>query len=542
MSATLPTSSVRAAKIFINYRREDASGYAGRLYEWLSERFGPDRVFMDISAIKPGVDFITAIETEVAACEVVLVIIGRKWLDCAIGGQRRLDIPKDFVRLEIAAALSRNILVIPVLVDDAPMPREQDLPDDLKRLARRHALEISDERWEFDVGRLMDTLEERLEKRSGREIARQRVTRPSPGLGAFRRYWQLFPVRLMAGLLVLTGAIIPQLYLLFRPEPVNLKDTGKFSPAELMLGREELMIDGPVTNSDEGLLLSHIGQPNEIVDFSFDRARLDGDTLLQLSDSNPPTNPTRIDYLTTKSARAPTEGESCQTGIDVKLADARKPPATLHFYQTDAPGGDIYRRLDMKAMGGELIFSINTYGDDVSAPGCRKKLAIGSDFSSPTEGSYPLAIVAEADSVSHFSFNPATAENTLWDKPDSFFQPFDLGREQNSPNAPAPLRARAVEIRTLGGDKSPGPTSLLSARSLEGGELLTIESLKVGSDRIQINVSGRGLVKENGKDYVNLVDRMKRHLLIAALLAVANVAILVWFMRLLFSQRQPMIR
>lgn len=541
MSATLPTSSVRAAKIFINYRREDASGYAGRLYEWLSERFDSDRVFMDISAIKPGVDFIAAIETEVAACEVVLVIIGRKWLDCGVGGQRRLDNPKDFVRLEIAAALSRNTLVIPVLVDDALMPREQDLPDDLKPLARRHALEISDERWEFDVGRLMDTLEERLEKRSGREIARQRVKRSSPGLGDFRRYWQLFPVRLMAGLLVLTGAIIPQLYLLFRPEPLNLKDTGKFSPAELMLGREELMIDGPVTNSDEGLLLSHIGQPNEIVDFSFDRARLDGETLLQLSDLNPPTNPTRIDYLTTKSAQR-IEGESCRTGIDVKLADARKPPGTLHFYQTDAPGGDIYRRLDMKATGGELILSINTYGDDVSAPGCRKKLAIGSDFSFPTEGAYPLAIVAEADSVFHLSFNPAMAENTLWDKPDSFFQPFDLGREQNSPDAPAPLRARVVEIRTLGGDKSSGPTSLLSARSIEDGELLIIESLKVGSDRIQINVSGRGLVKENGKDYVNLVDRLKRHLLVAVLLAVANVAILVWFMRLLFSQRQPMMR
>jgi hypothetical protein len=541
MSTTLPTSSVRDAKIFINYRREDASGYAGRLYEWLSDRFGHDRIFMDISAIAPGVDFIKAIETEVAACEVVLVIIGKKWLDCAIGGQRRLDNPKDFVRLEIAAALSRNTLVIPVLVDDATVPREQDLPDDLKPLARRNALEISDERWEFDVGRLIDTLEVRLEKRSSRELVRQRVKRSSQGYGDFRRYWQLFPVRLMAGLLVLTGALIPQWYLIFRPEPVNLEDTGKFSPAVLRLGREELMIDGPVTNSDEGLLLSHVGQPNEIVDFSFDRARLDGETLLHLSESNPPPNPTRIDYLTTKSAQR-LEGESCRTSIEIKLADARKPPATLHFYQTDAPGGDIYRRLDMKATGGEVLINIGTDGDDVSAPGCQKKLAVGSDFSLPTEGTYGLAIVAEADSVSSFSFNPATAKNTLWGGPDSFFQPFDFGSEQNSPDAPAPLRARAVEIRTLGGNKSSEPTSVLSARSLEGGELLTVESLKVGSDSIQINVSGRGLVKENGKDYVNLVDRMKGHLLLTALLAVVNVAILVWFMRLLFSQRQPIMR
>jgi hypothetical protein len=541
MSATLPTASVRDAKIFINYRREDASGYAGRLYEWLSERFGSDRVFMDISAIKPGVDFITAIETEVAACELVLVIIGRKWLDCAASGQRRLDNPNDFVRLEISSALSRNALVIPLLVDDATMPREQDLPDDLKPLARRHALEISDERWEFDVGRLIETLEERLEKRSSREIARQRVKRSFPGQSDLKRYWQLFPVRLMVGLLVLTGAIIPQLYLIFRPEPVNLEDTTRFSPAVLRLGREELTIEGPVTNSDEGSLLSHIGQPNEIVDLSFNRARLDGETLLQLGESNPPPDPTRIDYLTTKSAQR-TEGNSCRTFIDVKFADARKPPTALHFYQTDAPGGGDYRSLDMKTTGGELILSIGTDGDDVRAPGCQKKLTVGSDFSLPTEGTYGLAIVAEADSVSHFSFNPATAKNTLWDGPDSLFQPFDFGSEQQSEGAPAPLRARAVEIRTLGGDKSAGPISVLSARSLDGGELLTIESLKVGSDQIQVNVSGRGLVKENSKDYVNLIDRMKRHLLPTALLAVANVALLIWFMRLLFSQRQPTMR
>lgn len=538
----LPTSPVRDAKIFINYRREDASGYAGRLSEWLSERFGSDRIFMDISAIEPGVDYITAIETEVAACEVVLVIIGRKWLDCAVSGQRRLDNPSDFVRLEISSALSRNALVIPVLVDDATMPREQDLPDDLKPLARRHALEISDERWEFDVGRLIDTLEERLEKRSGREIARPRVQPSSPGRGDFKRYWQLFPVRLIAGLLVLAGAIIPQLYLIFRPEPVNLEDTGKFSPAVLKLGREELVIDGPVTNSEEGVLLSHIAQPDAVVDFIFDRARLDSETLLMLSDKNPPTNPTRITYLTTKSARAPTEGESCRISIEVNLADIRKPPAALHFFQTDAPGGSDYRSLDMKATGGELLLFIGTDGDNVLAPGCQKKLTVGSDFSLPIDSTYGFVIVAEADSVSHFSFNPATTKNTLWHGPDAFFQPFGLGGEQESPDAPAPLRARSVAIRNLGGDKSSEPTSVLSASSLEGGELLTIESLKVGSDRIQINVSGRGLVKENGKDYVNLVDRMKRNLLTTALLAVANIALLVWFMRLLFSKRQPMLR
>jgi hypothetical protein len=156
--STAPTDPPsRSAKIFVNYRREDASGYAGRLYEWLSGRFGRDRVFRDVNAIEPGADFVAAIENEVASCEVVLVVIGRQWLGCASDGQRRLDNPNDYVRLEIASALAGNVHVIPVLVEGASMPRGHELPDDLKPLARRQALEVSETRWEFDVGRLIDT-------------------------------------------------------------------------------------------------------------------------------------------------------------------------------------------------------------------------------------------------------------------------------------------------------------------------------------------------------------------------------------------------
>jgi hypothetical protein len=77
---------------------------------------------------------------------------------------------------------------------------------------------------------------------------------------------------------------------------------------------------------------------------------------------------------------------------------------------------------------------------------------------------------------------------------------------------------------------------------LEGGELLNVESLKVGSDRVQVNVSGRAWVKENGKDYVAHLERMKSHLLATILLAVADAALIIWLMRLLFGTRQPLIR
>ncbi len=145
--------------IFISYRREDTAGHAGRIFDRLKERFGRDKVFMDVAGIEPGVDFVEAIDQAVGSCDVLLVIIGKKWLTCTdASGKRRLDDPKDFIRLETATALRRDIRVIPVLVQDAAMPGDGDLPDELKKLARRQATEISDTHWDTDTGQLIDTL------------------------------------------------------------------------------------------------------------------------------------------------------------------------------------------------------------------------------------------------------------------------------------------------------------------------------------------------------------------------------------------------
>lgn len=145
--------------IFISYRREDASGHAGRLYDSLATRFGEDQVFMDLN-MEPGIDFVDQLEEAVGSCAVLLVIIGRAWVgqrDAA--GARRLDDDRDYVRSEIASALARGIRVIPVLVGDATMPSPEQLPADLQRLARRNAIELSDERWTHDVARLLGVLE-----------------------------------------------------------------------------------------------------------------------------------------------------------------------------------------------------------------------------------------------------------------------------------------------------------------------------------------------------------------------------------------------
>lgn len=148
------------AAIFISYRREDAAGYAGRLRESLERRLGDDQVFRDVDTLQPGQDFVEAIESRLAQCRVMLVVIGREWLDArSSSGQRRLDDPYDFVRLEVAAALGRRaVLLVPVLVEGASMPQAADLPDPIRALARRHAVSLRDETWDDDVDRLVETV------------------------------------------------------------------------------------------------------------------------------------------------------------------------------------------------------------------------------------------------------------------------------------------------------------------------------------------------------------------------------------------------
>lgn len=145
-----------ALSIFISYRRDDSAGYAGRLYDRLRGSFAKDRLFMDIDNIPPGEDFVEVLENAIASCNVVLVLIGKQWVSMTnAGGTRRLDDPNDFVRLEIATALRRNVRVIPVLVRGATMPPESALPSDVRPLARRQAFVIGDDDFHHDVDRLI---------------------------------------------------------------------------------------------------------------------------------------------------------------------------------------------------------------------------------------------------------------------------------------------------------------------------------------------------------------------------------------------------
>jgi formylglycine-generating enzyme required for sulfatase activity len=157
----------RMARMFISYRRDDTGGYSLLLFDRLARVFGRNQIFMDIDSLEPGRDFVEVIQKAVGSCDALLALIGKQWLTIADeNGCRRIDMPEDFVRLEIAAALERNIRVIPVLVRGARMPSSDELPEVLRPLARRHAVALSDGRIDYDLQRLVGVLG-RLPTRSG---------------------------------------------------------------------------------------------------------------------------------------------------------------------------------------------------------------------------------------------------------------------------------------------------------------------------------------------------------------------------------------
>lgn len=139
-------------RVFISYRRSDSAGHAGRLYDYLKNYFGEEKIFFDVDTIKPGVNFEQKIKTELDNSAVVLVLIGDQWLGIKdTNGTRRLDDPHDYVRLEVEEALTKDIAVIPVLLQGVQMPSENELPEKLYDLSRRNAIKLSDENWISDL-------------------------------------------------------------------------------------------------------------------------------------------------------------------------------------------------------------------------------------------------------------------------------------------------------------------------------------------------------------------------------------------------------
>jgi len=247
-----------AGNIFISYRRADTEGFAHAIYNLLAPEFGAEHIFMDVDAITPGQDFVAVLEQAVNRSDVLLALIGPKWLDIAgPDGGRRLDNPGDFVRIEIASALARGITVIPVLVGGAAMPAEASLPDDLKPLSRRQAFTIG-QHLNPDVQRLIGVM------RAGQDAAapaRRTDARPAKRL-KYGNWFLLFLVTtviVFVGVRILLGNILANIT---TPEMASIMEitimttlVGLLQWLILLAGRYENAWLWPLANLAFGILI-----------------------------------------------------------------------------------------------------------------------------------------------------------------------------------------------------------------------------------------------------------------------------------------------
>jgi formylglycine-generating enzyme required for sulfatase activity len=202
-----------SAKVFISYRRDDSAGHAGRVHDRLTHEFGPDLLFMDVDSIPLGSDFIKVLREEVAKCDALLAVIGHHWLDARDAeGKRRLDSENDFVRVEIATALQRDIPVIPILLDGAKIPKSEELPADLQGLTARNGLDVRHSSFHIDMDRLIGGLKARD---GGAPALANAKAKPSEDA---KNDWRRAPV-LLAGFVALTCAGAAVLWFALTPRP-----------------------------------------------------------------------------------------------------------------------------------------------------------------------------------------------------------------------------------------------------------------------------------------------------------------------------------
>jgi TIR domain len=138
-------------KVFISYRRDDAAGFSHVIRDRLIEHLPKERVFMDVSDIEAGADFVKTLQDAVSQCDVLIALMGKRWAGAERDGRSRLNNRDDWIRVEVSTALNRGVKVIPVLLDGATMPQEGSLPPEMRTLVRINAVDVRNSRLNADV-------------------------------------------------------------------------------------------------------------------------------------------------------------------------------------------------------------------------------------------------------------------------------------------------------------------------------------------------------------------------------------------------------
>lgn len=260
-------------RVLISYRRDDSAPYAGRIYDSLCERLGRT-VFLDIDSIEPGEDFPEKLQRTLESCHAVLAVIGPRWLSASDAqGRQRLRLEDDYVRLEVAEALRKGLRVIPVLVGGAELPKAEELPEDLRPLVRRQAVEVSHQHYREDVARLSAALE-RLAGRAGAEPPRLRRYAAVPALGVLalggylaRYYWPQAPTPVQEGTPFETPEPKPEVKPILKQDHVNTKAARSEKLSDAGAPRNVPVKEGMVlvyASAQNGVALERPGERNSI--------------------------------------------------------------------------------------------------------------------------------------------------------------------------------------------------------------------------------------------------------------------------------------
>jgi hypothetical protein len=168
----------RPAVIFMSYRRGDTQWAARGIYDRLVTSYGRGNVFRDLDAIPPGARFRDYVEKKISESDVFILLIGNAWASYQDdAGRRRLEQPRDPVRMEVETALRLEVPIIPVRVEGAPMPTERDLVPSIYDLLEFNAAEVSDSRWDYDLDRLLRAINETVERWRARREADEQARR-----------------------------------------------------------------------------------------------------------------------------------------------------------------------------------------------------------------------------------------------------------------------------------------------------------------------------------------------------------------------------
>jgi hypothetical protein len=212
--------------IAISYRRDDSLPITGRLYDRLQAKFGKQKVFMDFDSIPPGVDFRQKIKETIERANVMIAVIGPHWFGDQIDGSRRIDDPLDIVRLELEYALSRDIPIIPLLVNNTVMPKPEKLPSNLQALAFRNALPLDSG---IDFHNHTDRLITGIHELGGRQASRppKSIRTALPPGKKSRILWMMAATGLAV---IVVGMLLLSSNWRARPGPDTTKPTNTAAP------------------------------------------------------------------------------------------------------------------------------------------------------------------------------------------------------------------------------------------------------------------------------------------------------------------------